>query len=98
MPTPDWGDSDIAVIGMAGRFPGARNVQEFWRNVCDGVESIRFADDRELEALAVDPAVLRDPHYVKAAAVMEGVELFDAAFFGYTPREAELMDPQHRVF
>ena len=98
MATRDWGESDIAVVGMAGRFPGARNIHEFWRNLHDGVESIRFPSDRELEALGVDAAVLGDPSYVKASAVMEGVELFDAAFFGYTPREAELMDPQQRIF
>ncbi|HLF24979.1 MAG TPA: beta-ketoacyl synthase N-terminal-like domain-containing protein [Anaerolineae bacterium] len=98
MSTRDWGESDIAVVGMAGRFPGARNIQEFWQNLCAGVESIRFPEDRELEARGVEAAVLREPNYVKASAVMEGVELFDAGFFGYTPREAELMDPQHRVF
>jgi phthiocerol/phenolphthiocerol synthesis type-I polyketide synthase E len=98
MAASDWGESDIAVVGMAGRFPGARNIRAFWRNLCEGVESIHFADDQELEALGVEAAALSESNYVKAAAVMEGVELFDAAFFGYTPREAELMDPQHRVF
>ncbi|GAB4199320.1 MAG: hypothetical protein OHK0022_19450 [Roseiflexaceae bacterium] len=96
--TSDWGDSDIAVVGMAGRFPGAQDIAAFWQNLCGGVEAVRFPDQQELESLGVDPATLRDPHYVKAAAVMDGIELFDAAFFGYTPREAELMDPQHRVF
>jgi acyl transferase domain-containing protein/acyl carrier protein len=94
----DRGDGDIAVVGMAGRFPGANTIQIFWHNLCQGLESIYFPDQQELEALGVDAATLRDPHYVKASAVMEGVNLFDAAFFGYTPREAELMDPQHRVF
>ncbi|HEY0734716.1 MAG TPA: type I polyketide synthase, partial [Herpetosiphonaceae bacterium] len=94
----DRGDGDIAVVGMAGRFPGANTIQAFWHNLCQGVESIHFPDEQELAALGVDTAALRDPHYVKAAAVMDGVDLFDAAFFGYTPREAELMDPQHRVF
>ncbi len=89
---------DIAVIGMAGRFPGARNVSDFWENLRAGVESIRFLNDEELEALGVEPAILREPNYVKASAVMDGIEFFDAAFFGYTPREAELMDPQHRIF
>ncbi|HEU4321851.1 MAG TPA: type I polyketide synthase, partial [Roseiflexaceae bacterium] len=96
--TSDWGDSDIAVVGMSGRFPGAQDIAAFWQNLCGGVEAVRFPDQQELEELGVDPAALRDPHYVKAAAVMDGIELFDAAFFGYTPREAELMDPQHRVF
>jgi acyl transferase domain-containing protein len=98
MTTPDWGESDIAVVGMAGRFPGARTIQELWQNLCQGVESIHFPDDQELLALGVDPAALSDPNYVKASATMADVELFDAAFFGYTPREAELMDPQHRLF
>ncbi len=94
----DWNDSDIAVIGMAGRFPGATNVQTFWQNLCGGVESIRVLEQHELEALGVDAATSADQHYVRAAAVMDGIEQFDAAFFGYTPREAELMDPQHRLF
>ncbi|MCU0494552.1 MAG: acyltransferase domain-containing protein, partial [Chloroflexaceae bacterium] len=94
----DWGDSDIAVVGMAGRFPGANDIHTFWQNLCDGVEAIYVPSDQELVARGVDAATLRDPHYVKAAAVMHGVERFDAAFFGYTPREAELMDPQHRLF
>jgi len=88
----------IAIIGMAGRFPGARNVAEFWGNLRDGVESIRVADDAELRAMGVDEALLHDPNYVKAVAVLDGMELFDATFFGYTPREAELIDPQHRIF
>jgi len=94
----DLQGTEIAIIGMAGRFPGARNLDEFWRNLCDGVESVRFLSDQELEALGVDAALRRDPNYVKAAAVLDGVKLFDAAFFGYTPRDAELMDPQHRIF
>lgn len=89
---------DIAIIGMAGRFPGANSVGEFWRNLCSGVESISFFSDEELKEAGVDPAVLNDPDYVKAAPVLDGPELFDASFFGYFPREAELMDPQHRLF
>ncbi len=96
--TSDWGDPDIAVVGMAGRFPGANDIGAFWQNLCKGVESIHFPDQQELAARGVDAAALNDQHYVKASAVMDGVELFDAAFFGYTPREAELMDPQHRLF
>jgi acyl transferase domain-containing protein len=89
--------TDIAIIGMAGRFPGAGNVDELWRNLRDGVESITFFTDEELLAKGVQSTLLRDPNYVKAAAVMDGVELFDASFFGFTAREAQLMDPQHRV-
>ncbi len=99
MNTYDYLDgTEIAVIGMVGRFPGARNLDEFWQNLCDGVEAIHFPDDGDLEALGVDAASLRDPNYVKAATGLDGMDLFDATFFGYTPREAELMDPQHRIF
>ncbi len=90
--------SEIAIIGMAGRFPGARNLDEFWRNLRDGVEGIRFPDRAELAALGVDNEVLNAPNHVRAVAMMDDIELFDAAFFGYQPREAELMDPQHRIF
>jgi acyl transferase domain-containing protein len=88
----------VAIIGVACRFPGAKNVDEFWRNLRDGVESISFFSDQELAAEGVSPALLADPNYVKAGAVLEGVKLFDAGFFGYSPREAELMDPQQRLF
>jgi len=89
---------DIAIIGMAGRFPEAKNLDEFWQNLRDGVESISFFTDQEVEAAGVDPALLKNPHYVKAGGVLEDAERFDASFFGFNPREAELMDPQHRVF
>ncbi|HEX8905314.1 MAG TPA: polyketide synthase, partial [Longimicrobiaceae bacterium] len=88
----------IAVIGMAGRFPGAGDVERFWSNLRQGVHAIRFFSERELEEAGVPPALLRDPAYVRAGGVLEDSELFDAAFFGFTPREAEIMDPQHRVF
>lgn len=87
-----------AIIGMAGRFPGAGNVGEFWRNLRTGVESIDFFSDAELLAAGVDPETLRDPSYVKARSTLAGVDLFDAGFFGYTPHEAMHMDPQQRVF
>ncbi len=88
----------VAVIGMAARFPGARTLDEFWRNLCGGVESIaRFSTD-EVLASGVAPSRARDPRYVAAGPVLEGVENFDAEFFGYTPREAELLDPQQRLF
>ena len=90
--------SAIAIVGMGARFPGARTVGEFWANLRDGVESIRRLSDRELLAAGADPEVLRDPHYVKAASVLDGIELFDAPFFGFSPKDAAIMDPQHRVF
>jgi amino acid adenylation domain-containing protein len=88
----------IAVVGLAGRFPGAENVEQFWRNLAGGVESIRFFSDEELLQSGIPERVLNDPNYVKARGTLEGADLFDASFFGYTPREAELMDPQQRVF
>lgn len=90
--------SEIAVVGMVCRFPGAKTVEEFWRNLRDGVESITYLKDEELEPSGIDPALQTDPHYVKAAAMIDEVEWFDAAFFGLTPREAEIMDPQQRLF
>ncbi|HEY0096808.1 MAG TPA: polyketide synthase, partial [Archangium sp.] len=88
----------VAIIGMAARFPGAPDVDTFWRNLRGGVESIRFFSDEELKAMGVEPAALASPHFVKAAPVLERVGRFDAPFFGYSPREAEMMDPQHRLF
>ncbi|HEX3554403.1 MAG TPA: beta-ketoacyl synthase N-terminal-like domain-containing protein [Thermoanaerobaculia bacterium] len=87
----------VAIIGMAGRFPGAASLERFWENLRDGVESIAFFTGEELLAAGVDPALLADPAYVRARGVLDGVEDFDAAFFGFTPREAEVMDPQHRI-
>ena len=93
-----WNGLEIAIIGMAGRFPGTRNINEFWRNLKEGVESISFFSAEELEAGGTDRELLSNPNFVRAAGVMEGAELFDASFFGYSPREAEIIDPQHRVF
>jgi acyl transferase domain-containing protein len=97
--TPDgFSGSEIAIIGMAGRFPGAPNIAAFWNNLRDGVESISSFTDEQLLASGVDPEALQSARYVKAGAILEGVELFDAAFFGFTPRAAAGMDPQQRLF
>ena len=88
----------IAVIGMAGRFPGAANVTQFWRNLASGVESVSFFGRTELAAQGVPAELLDDPLYVRANAILDGIEMFDAEFFGFTPREAEITDPQHRIF
>lgn len=88
----------IAVIGMACRFPGAGGVSEFWRNITGGVESISFFSDRELEEAGVSPKLAAREDYVRAAGVLDGADLFDNDFFGITPREAELLDPQQRLF
>lgn len=88
----------VAIIGMAGRFPGAADVRAFWRNLVDGVESISRLTDAQLLAAGVAPDLLDNPDYVKARGLLEGVEHFDAAFFGYAPAEAARIDPQHRLF
>jgi len=88
----------IAVVGMAGRFPGARTPEELWRNLRNGVESIRRLSAAEQEALGVPRDVLSDPAWIPAAATPEGIEDFDAPFFGISHREAETLDPQHRWF
>lgn len=87
----------IAIVAMAGRFPGAGDVDEFWRNLCEGRDTISFFAPGEIDpGVPVDER--NDPAYVAARGVVDGVELFDAAFFGIGPKEAELMDPQQRVF
>ena len=88
----------VAVIGMAGRFPGAANVDELWANLAAGKESIRFFTPEELAAEGVPQDLLARPGYVPAHGYLEGVKLFDAEFFGYSPKEAELIDPQQRLF
>ena len=88
----------IAVIGMAGRFPRARNVEEFWQNLCNGVNAISFFTDEELIASGISPAAFNRPDYVRARAVIDDAEMFDASFFGMNPREAEVIDPQQRLF
>src|SRR5690606_27752550 len=89
---------EVAIIGMASRFPGAKNPQEFWRNLEGGVESIRFLSDEELLAAGVTRREFEDPNYVRACPVLDDVKKFDAAFFGMSPREASVMDPTHRFF
>jgi len=89
---------DIAIIGMAGRFPGAKNIQEFWHNLTSGIESISRFSDEELITAGVDiTSIGNDPNFVRAGGVLEDSEFFDAPFFGVNPKEAELMDPQGRV-
>ena len=88
--------NEIAIVGMAGRFPQAKNLDEYWQNLQNGVESISFFSDAELQN--IDKNLLKNPNYVKATAVLEDIESFDASFFGYSPREAEIMDPQSRIF
>lgn len=89
---------EIAVVGMAGRFPDAPDVDRFWENIRDGVESIVSYSDAQLRERGVPQELLADPDYVKAGVPFAGADQFDAGFFGYTPRDAEQLDPQHRVF
>lgn len=90
--------TEIAIIGMNGRFPGAPNLDRFWNNLINGVESISYFTDEQLASGGVPKEVLNNPLYVKARPILEGVDLFDASFFGYSPLEASSMDPQHRLF
>src|SRR5579872_6419009 len=87
----------VAIVGMAGRFPGAQSVAEFWRNQMDGVEAISQFRIEDLEIPNAEK-VAQDPSYVRARSVLADVDLFDAEFFGIYPREAELIDPQQRLF
>ncbi len=82
---------------MAGRFPGARDIDQFWENLKSGIESIQFFTSEALVRAGVDPAVVAQPNYVPAAGTVDDVEWFDAGFFGYSPRDAARIDPQQRV-
>jgi phthiocerol/phenolphthiocerol synthesis type-I polyketide synthase E len=88
----------IAIIGLAGRFPGAKNIDEFWQNIRNGVESLETFSDAELYLAGVPAALRSHPLFVRKGAKLEDTELFDAAFFGFSPREAQIVDPQHRIF
>jgi acyl transferase domain-containing protein len=88
----------VAIIGLAGRFPGAADLDAFWRNIADGVESLVTFSDADLDAAAVPAALREHPSYVRRGTVVEEAEWFDAAFFGLSPREAQVIDPQQRVF
>ena len=90
--------TEIAVIGMACRVPGADNIDEFRWNLWNGVESISFFSDDELLEAGIAPELISHPDYVKAGGILENIERFDASFFGYSPREAALIDPQQRLF
>jgi acyl transferase domain-containing protein len=91
-------DRRIAVVGMAGRFPGAGSAEALWRNLRDGVESISFFSEEELLASGVEPPLIHDPSYVPARPVLDDISGFDAAFFGLSSRTAALTDPQQRIF
>ncbi|MGE0158279.1 MAG: SDR family NAD(P)-dependent oxidoreductase [Gemmatimonadales bacterium] len=88
----------VAVVGLGGRFPGARSLAEFWDNIQSGVESLTQFSEDELQTAGVLPAVRNAPGYVSKGTVLEDADLFDAAFFGMSPREAQILDPQQRLF
>ena len=98
MSLPSPASGAVAVVGMAGRFPGARDIRQYWRNLCDARESVVRFSDAELRASGEDPVRLADPAYVRAGAPLDGIDLFDAGFFGFSAREAAILDPQHRQF
>ncbi|RCX20929.1 thioester reductase-like protein [Anaerobacterium chartisolvens] len=90
--------NDIAVIGISAKLPGAKDINEFWNNLKKGKETISFFTDEELLEDGIDPKLLKNPNYIKAKGVLDDLEYFDASFFDYSPKEAELMEPQIRVF
>lgn len=90
--------NEIAIIGMAGRFPGAPTIRELWDRLCDGHETIRHLSEEELRERGAGDDIIRHPHHVPAVASIDGMKHFDAEFFGINPHEARLMDPQQRLF
>jgi natural product biosynthesis luciferase-like monooxygenase protein/amino acid adenylation domain-containing protein len=88
----------FAIIGISGRFPGARNVEELWKNLAAGAESMIDLSDDDLREAGIDEALFSSPSYVKRGAILDDVEFFDAKFFGMSAREAEMIDPQQRIF
>jgi polyketide synthase PksJ len=88
----------IAIIGMSGKFPGAKNIDGFWPNLCQGVESISTFSAEELRNSGVSEKTINSPNYVRSKGILDEVELFDADFFGINAKEAQLTDPQHRLF
>jgi acyl transferase domain-containing protein len=88
----------IAIIGMAGRFPGADSLDQFWDNLKNGVEGISVFSDEELIGAGVDASLMKIPGFVNAGSILTDVDMFDAPFFGFSPRDAETTDPQQRLF
>lgn len=100
LPTPkrEWTGSEVAIVGMACRFPDAPDVATFWQNLCDGHESVREFSEEDLRKRGLSNELLEHPEYVRKGVVLDAIDQFDAGFFGFSPRDASIMDPQHRVF
>lgn len=96
--TPTFGESDIAIVGMAARLPGASSIETYWQNLRDGVGSIRRLSEDDLKSAGVPEALRARPDYVPHAALLENFEYFDGEFFGFSPKESAILDPQHRQF
>ncbi len=94
----EYSDLDIAVVGLSCRLPGAASASEYWDNLRQGIESIRDLSEDELRAAGVPQALLDNPDYIRRAPDFPGAQWFDAGFFGLSPKEADVMDPQHRLF
>src|SRR3954468_655364 len=88
----------IAIVGMAGRFPAARTPADLWKLLAAGREATQWMSDEELRAAGVGDEELADPNYVRASLVLPDMEMFDAEFFGFSKRDAAILDPQHRHF
>jgi len=95
---PEVNENDIAIVGMAMRVPGANTPRKFWENVRDGVESVRQLSEEELIEAGESPEALRHPDYVRATGTLDDMEMFDGEFFGFSPKESAILDPQHRHF
>jgi acyl transferase domain-containing protein/uncharacterized coiled-coil protein SlyX len=91
-------EMDIAVVGLAGRFPGAENIDEFWQLLKSGKEGVTHFSEEELLEAGLPEELLKNPDYVKTRGIIEDADKFDASFFDFSPIEAEIMDPQHRIF
>ena len=91
-------DQDIAIIGISGRYPGANDTEQFWQNIRDGVESISLFSKQELLNSGIEQELLNNPNYVRAGNTLPNIDMFDANFFGYTPKQAKEIDPQQRLF
>ena len=94
----DISDNDVAIVGMACRFPDAPDLEAFWHNLRDGTESVTAFTEAELIETGVSQDLIDQPEFVKSGVVLDGVAMFDAGFFGFSSREAAVMDPQHRHF